>query len=512
MKVPEAVIAITGDKKLVAGSLEPAVRLAVPLGRPLRVLLVKPYQADKALVCAPPLGLLYLAAELEQRFGSQVTVSVLDMKVLQREPETLITELRQFCPDIVGVSALNVEAAVAQKVALLVKQNNPQAITVLGGPYTLNRSEELMGKTCFDWIFSGPADNSFPEAIDRLLNGHSLGDDILGFAWRAVDGQIVVNTGQDMIKNLDTLPMPAWERVDFDCYARAPNMNGTLKGRRYATLFTSRGCPYLCNYCHDLFTKKFVYRSAENVIAEIALLHEQYGIDEFQIVDDIFNLHKPRLKAIMGEVARRWPGKLKFCFPNGLRADILDEEVLDALADAGTYMITVAIESATPRLQRLIEKDLDIGKTFDAIEYANKRGISVAGFFMLGFPTETLDELKMTIRMALESKLVIAMFFMAVPQPETPLYKLAMAENPDATIASAVAHESGNDYKTMVSWYERAYGVPLGDMVRMANLRFYLKPRRLWHLFRLLSLGQLLRKVWNFFPRIVFRSWYPKGN
>ena len=102
-----------------------------------------------------------------------------------------------------------------------------------------------------------------------------------------------------------------------------------LKGKRYAPIFTSRGCPYLCNYCHDLFGKRFIHRSSEHVLEEIELLYENYGVDEFEIVDDIFNLHKPRLKKIMGEVKRRWPGKIHFCFPNGVRADIMDEEVIE---------------------------------------------------------------------------------------------------------------------------------------------------------------------------------------
>jgi anaerobic magnesium-protoporphyrin IX monomethyl ester cyclase len=115
-------------------------------------------------------------------------------------------------------------------------------------------------------------------------------------------------------------------------------------------------------------------------------------------------LHKPRLKAIMEEVNRRWPGKLKFTFPNGLRGDILDEEVINALSEAGTYLVCIAVETVTPRLQKLVEKNLDIEKTRNAIKLFGKHNIQVNGFFMLGFPTETPEEIKATIKFANLSK------------------------------------------------------------------------------------------------------------
>ena len=118
-------------------------------------------------------------------------------------------------------------------------------------------------------------------------------------------------------------------------------------------------------------------------------------------MDDVFNLDKRRVIAIMEEVHRRWPGKIHFTFPNGLRGDILDEEVLDALKLGGTYAMALAIETATPRLQELVGKHLDIDKTFKIITQANKRGISVTGFFMVGFPTETVAELEATVAVCL---------------------------------------------------------------------------------------------------------------
>jgi len=451
-----------------------------PLSRSIKVLLVKPYQPNPGFAESPPLGLLCLSASLKETFGNTVNVKVLDMKLYKDKPENIQSALLEFDADILGVSALNCEAAAAKEVAMLAKKLKPSILTVLGGPYAHKRGAEILGSSAFDWVINGPGDRVFPQAIRRFINGHDLGTDILGLCYRKNAHSIHATQSQDLIENLDMLPMPDWQHIDFDEYAKRMTMMTVKKGGRYALLFTSRGCPYLCNYCHDVFSKNFKFQSAERVLKEIEYLYDNYGITEFQIVDDIFNLHKPRLKKIMHEVHRRWPGKIYFCFPNGVRADIIDEDVLDDLLLGGTYAMAVAIETATPRLQTLIEKNLHIEKTREVIEAANKRGILTSGFFMLGFPTETKAELESTIQFALESELTLAHFFNVVPQPGTPLYPLAESENANTLKLTCSDDEEGLFYhQGAPSWYERTYGFPLSRVIARTNRRFYLSPKRM---------------------------------
>ena len=153
------------------------------------------------------------------------------------------------------------------------------------------------------------------------------------------------------------------------------------------------------------------------------------GVDELQIVDDIFNMNPPRMKAVCRAIE---PYKMHITFPNGLRFDILDEEGCEALTRAGTYAACVAVETITPRLQELIKKHLRVERTQQAIRWMADRGVLVRGFFMLGFPTETLEEIQATIDYAVKSDLAQAYFFNVVPQPGTPLYDLALEENADA--------------------------------------------------------------------------------
>ncbi|HSC76261.1 MAG TPA: radical SAM protein [Pseudomonadales bacterium] len=472
----------------------------MPLARQLRILLLKPFQHINAPLQAPPLGLLYIVSSIRQKLGEYADIRVIDMKLHNMEPESILHVLQEYDPDVVGFSALNYEAYAGHQIAKHTKAYNPSIITVFGGPYALKNASTILDDKNIDWVFEGAADRSFPEALERIAQNRTVDENIPGLSFRRKDGSVFVSTRQDQINDLDNLPPPAWDLVDLDAYAKKPNMAANLKGKRYAMLFTSRGCPYLCNYCHDIFSKKFVYHSVDYVIAEIERLYEQYGVDEFQIVDDIFNLHKPRLKAIMAEVQKRWPGKLKFAFPNGLRADILDEEVINALCDAGTYAVCVAIETVTPRLQELVEKHLDIEKTRHAIALFGKRNIQITGFFMLGFPTETKEEIQATIDFAIESDLTLAFFFSVVPQFGTPLYDLAISENEEITKKLSLI-ESGT-YRNSLSWYQRSYNYPLANKLRIANIRFYFSPRRILKILRHWNMQSLLRSL-KVFLRIL---------
>jgi hypothetical protein len=189
---------------------------------------------------------------------------------------------------------------------------------------------------------------------------------------------------------------------------------------------TTRGCPYRCLYCHSILGKAFRTRTPASVLAELRHLHDQYGITDFQIIDDNFNLDLPRAKTICDLIVASGM-KLTLSFPNAIRGDRVDEELIDKMAAAGTKFISYAVETGSPRLQKLIRKNLNLDQTFRAIEYTTATGIVTRGFFMLGFPTETVAEVERTIDFANASALCGATFFTVVYFPGTELYRLAQS-------------------------------------------------------------------------------------
>lgn len=455
-----------------------------------RVLLVKPYEDTNSFNSTqPPLGILYLISTVRRRFGDRVEIGYHDLRLSLEKPEKFAARVSGRY-DLIGISAVNHEADATHRLARALRELSPETIVVLGGPYGRSAPDRAMAAGGIDWIFRGESDLTFPRAIDEWFFGDRDLGSIPGLIWRRDRrGPFVENPGEDSIDDINALPLPAWDVVPFDLYARGFNMNGSLRAKRYAPLFTSRGCPYKCNYCHDIFGKTYRWRSVDSVMAEIELLTDKYGVREFQIVDDIYNLHKPRMREIARRVIARYGRrKLTFTFPNGVRADIIDPADLPLLRDMGVYDMSIAIETVSPRLQKLIEKNLNVEHARRVIDAAADAGITTKGFFMLGFPTETLEEIERTIQFAVGSRLTMAHFFCVVPQQGTPIYDLALRESPDAVKKIAIT-----DYHSRTPWYQVAYGVDMQKIRRSALIRFYFRPSQFLPIARRASLLHLIR-------------------
>ena len=158
--------------------------------RRLRILLLKPYQKVVAGIQSPPLGLLYLTSTIREKFNTEIDIRVVDMKVAEMSAQDLVPTLHSFQPDVIGFSALNFEARASYNVAQIAKKINPAVITVMGGPFALNNAATVFEEDSIDWVFEGPADNTFPEALFRLACDVELGTDIPGFSRRMPDGEL----------------------------------------------------------------------------------------------------------------------------------------------------------------------------------------------------------------------------------------------------------------------------------------------------------------------------------
>jgi radical SAM superfamily enzyme YgiQ (UPF0313 family) len=294
--------------------------------------------------------------------------------------------------------------------------------------------------------------------------------------------------------------MPAYDLIDIEAYGRYDRMSRT-GGGTYMSLFSSRGCPYRCAYCHNIFGKAFRSRSAEKLFEEIRHLHDMYGIRDFEILDDVFNLDRKRLVDFCDLIIGSGM-KVSFAFPNGLRGDILDEQQLIKLRQAGALFIGFAVETGSPRLQELIKKNIRLDKIKRNIEIAHSLRIHPHGFFMIGFPGETLEEMKMTVDFILSSKLHSFGMFAVMPFENTEL----------AAIAEEMGHHPVSDFS--LNYHSKEFlnmtEVPSRKVNRIRRhvlLRFYLNPVRLYVLARDFpdkrALGRLLRV---FFRRLWWHA------
>jgi anaerobic magnesium-protoporphyrin IX monomethyl ester cyclase len=322
-----------------------------------------------------------------------------------------------------------------------------------------------------------------------------------GLVWRSVDGECLTNPGSaPVIEDLDTLPFPAYDLIDLPSYWRLWSMSLVPPPRRYVGMFTSRGCPYGCIYCHDIFGKRFRAQSPERIVDELEYYVRTYGIKEVDFFDDIFNLQGRRVIEF-SELLRRRNLRVSLYFPNALRTDILTPEVAEALADAGTRMSAFALESGSPRIQQLIQKHLNIPKYLDGVAMLAKRRVFTYGFLMFGFPTETAADMQMTVDVLRGSRLHAVHAWIVTPFPKTELFDVAMRLKPEKMADIAYA---GADYSvTPCVNLSEVSDEDLAAYMRKAYSALFLNPSRVLRIVRDFPRPW---SVWRYTPRVLLFS------
>ncbi len=362
----------------------------------------------------PPMGILSVAAVLEE-MGCEVVV--VDM-VLDAPTVPEVMELaRGHEPDLVGLSVMSINVAVFEELADAIHKAIPDLPVVVGGPHATAFPEETVAASGVRCAILGEGEATVRELIPALLGG----GDLLAIPGLAVpvDGAVRFTAKRAFLDPGD-FPRIPWHLAGLERYWRHPSM--TVKGaHRYMPLLSSRGCPYRCAYCHNVFGKRFRARSAADLFDEVLRAHAVWGIRDFEIIDDAFNIDRKRVHAFCRLVIDSGRD-LAFSLPNGVRGDILEPGTLEILASAGLDQISWAIETASPRLQERIGKHVDLDTIRENMSIAHQLGIFNYAFFMLGFPTETREEMEQTVRMAMEVDTDVVSFFRVVPYKGTALW------------------------------------------------------------------------------------------
>ncbi|MGC8580529.1 MAG: B12-binding domain-containing radical SAM protein [bacterium] len=435
-----------------------------------RLLLIKSGNIHtRSMGITPPLGIMYLASYARQKRGDESML--MDLRFAKEPLHDVYNAIINFKPDVVGISAITLEAELIHHISRITKKISKSIPVIVGGPHATTFPEKVLADERIDIAVIGEGEETFVELLNTIEHKGSLGN-VNGIAYKE-DGVISYTASRPFINQLDALPFPAWDKIDMEKYAKVKSGSAT-RIRPYMVLFTSRGCPFRCTYCHNIFGKHFRARSPENVLEEINTLIEKYGIKDFEIMDDTSNFDKVRLKKILSMVISL--GKdIKLSFPNGIRADIVDEELIKLMRQAGTDEITIAIESASPRIQQYIKKNLNLERANKAIDMAVNAGMFVKGNFMLGFPTETEEEIKATIDFACNSRLHVAAFFIVVPFEGT---ELALQMEREGKIRPIIEYKD-YDYYAMPFNGSAVSDKRFFQLYRHAYVRFYANPARL---------------------------------
>ena len=333
-----------------------------------------------------PIGLMYVAAAA-QASGAVGELRVVESSLDCPTDAAFVELLDNFKPDVVGIRSIVFFVEELQRLARLTRAHCGAAI-VVGGPIVEAWKQKLFEQVPeIDAAVKGDGERVFPE----MLQGRELAA-TPGVLYR--DGaRVVENSSAPENKDLDGLPLPAYDLVDLGRYRE--QLSYAYNHRRQGVLVTSRGCVYSCSFCFRPWDDMRL-RSAAGVVQEIAYLYERYGIRDFYIVDDIFNVHMKRALEVFDRLlAARLAVRLYFV--NGLRADIATEQFVDRAIAAGAIWFTYAVESASEEIQRLTRKGLNLAKAQRIIAYTQRQDVVVNITTMYGFPGETPEQAQLTL-------------------------------------------------------------------------------------------------------------------
>jgi radical SAM superfamily enzyme YgiQ (UPF0313 family) len=425
----------------------------------------------------PPMGILALAAYLRTKFD--LKIKLINQKVENYTTQELAQEAIKFEPDVVGFTVMTTAAHQLTELTRTIRQTLPKVLIVLGGPHTSAFETRVLEQGDADAAVLGEGELAFEQLLTARFDGGDFSK-IPGLIWRADDGTIVQNPGQmPLIEDLDSLPMPAYDLIDLPAYWTLQSMPPIAR-RKYISLVSSRGCPYQCMWCHKIFGKRFRGHSAERIADEMEYFTKKYSIDDVEFLDDIFNMDRQRVLDV-AEAVRKRNLKVRIALPNAVRTDILTQDVVDALADLNLYWCSFALETGSPRLQDYTGKRLNIPKFLSGIEMCVKKGIFANGFAMLGFPTETEEEMQLTIQTMCTSLLHTASFFTVTPFPNTRLYQEVSERHPERL--QRLQYGDTNFATIKVNLTDLPDDVLFGYQ-RKANRKFFLNPRRILRIVR----------------------------
>jgi anaerobic magnesium-protoporphyrin IX monomethyl ester cyclase len=356
-----------------------------------------------------PLGIAYIGAIAEKE-GHEVTV--IDCQAEKLTYETFRGRITQNQSDLIGVTATTLLYKSAMKLITIAKETQPKAVTVLGGSHgTFWDENALKEYSSLDIVVRREGEQTFIELLDKVQNQSSLSN-VLGITYRQ-ENKIVRNPDRPFIKDLDSLPFPAHHLL--------PLKHLKHNGKILFPLISSRGCVYWCDFCSTvrMFGRAYRMRSPKNVVDEMQLIHDKYGVEQVTFYDDAFTVDRNRVIKICDELHSR---KLRMIWDCGTRVDMVDRELIKTMHSAGCIAVWLGVESGSEVILGAMNKRIKLDQTRLAYKTAHDVGLMTIANVVLGFPGETEKTALETIRFVKELDPDDVGYYIATPYPGTPMY------------------------------------------------------------------------------------------
>jgi radical SAM superfamily enzyme YgiQ (UPF0313 family) len=423
-----------------------------------------PSIVDRETGFYPPIGLLYVATYAITHSSHDITV--LDTHAQRMSYDLIEQKIRELNPDIVGIQTLTFSLYDVVLTAKRAKKANPNIKVVLGGPHVYLFPEETLNIPEVDYIVLGEGEKIFCELLDTLEKGSDPAK-LKGIGFKD-QGQSRISAPDPFLTDLDALPHPRRDLLPIHNYSSILS-----KGSCVTTLISSRGCPFQCIFCdRPHLGKKFRYHSARYVVDEMKMCRE-LGIEEVIFYDDTMTINRDRVMEICRLLKEE---KIKLMWDVRAHINTVDKDMLREMASAGCIRIHYGIESGNQRVVDVLKKNIRLSTVKDVFRETKRLGIETLGYFIIGNPTETREEIQDTIRFAREIDPDYVHLSVLMPFPGTQVYRLGLekgvlpfdywrkfAESPDPGFIPMV-------------WEENFTQEELNEMLIKAYKDFYKRP------------------------------------
>ncbi|MBU4376464.1 MAG: B12-binding domain-containing radical SAM protein, partial [Candidatus Omnitrophica bacterium] len=367
----------------------------------------------------PHLGLLMLGSVLR---NAGHRVRIVDASAQGLGYRETLEEAKKFQPDIVGLTAVTPSIIKTVKLASMIKDICPATPLIIGGPhFTAVPKQTLMDYPVFDYGVVGEGEETIIELVEALSVGKTPSN-ISGLAF-CENGKVCFSSPRPPIRDLDSLPIPAWGLLDGFPSGYHPALF-KYKKLPATHIISARGCPNKCIFCDtSVFSSKIRFHSSEYVLEMIGYLIKNFGIKEIIFEDDQFLIKKKRVARICeGILKAKW--NISWCC-SGRVNSIDDIALLNLMKRSGCWQINYGIESGNQKILDFAKKGITIDQIENAVRLTREAGILSKGYFIFGLPYETEETMKNTIKFAKSLPLNDISIFMLTPFPGSEMYDIA---------------------------------------------------------------------------------------